>query len=367
MRKPKILFAVQLPPPVHGASLVNKTLTESSVVNEQYDIEVIQIQMASSMESLGQFSVRKIWNSISLFFRFFLKILFNKYDLFYFTLSPLGFAFYKDAILVMMIKLFGGKIVYHLHGKGIKDELESGFKKKVYEFVFRNTEVIQLAEVLAEDINAIYSGKPYVLANGIVDVAPELLKSESNESITTFIYLSNLMAEKGILLFLDSIRALKGMSEQFKIYIVGPSADVSLKQVEDFIKNEGIVNVEVVGPLYGNDKYAYFRKSDVFVLPTFYKNECFPLSILEAYQAGLVVLSTDNGAIPSMVKDSVNGFIIPQNNSAELTKRMKYLIEHPEIQQEIKSTNRAVFEERYTEKIFISNFIEIIDDILAQK
>jgi glycosyltransferase involved in cell wall biosynthesis len=245
--------------------------------------------------------------------------------------------------------------------------LRSNFKRGLYKAVFKNSEVIQLAEVLYDDISEIYPSKPYYLPNGIVEVNPNLLENDSEAGCTTFIYLSNLMEEKGILLFLDSIRDLQEISTKFKVYIVGPSADVSLQQLKDYISVENITNVEIVGPVYNDDKYAFFRKSDVFVLPTFYKNECFPLTILEAYQAGLVVLSTDNGAIPSMVQNKVNGFLIPQKNGAELTKMMKNLIENPDLQAVIKKNNRVDFQEKYTEDIFIDNFIAIIDDILTKQ
>ena len=34
----------------------------------------------------------------------------------------------------------------------------------------------------------------------------------------------------------------------------------------------------------GEEKEAFFRQSDVFVFPTYYYNECFPLVILEAME-----------------------------------------------------------------------------------
>ncbi|HBY69488.1 MAG TPA: hypothetical protein DEG69_18125, partial [Flavobacteriaceae bacterium] len=197
MKKNKILFLVQLPPPVHGASLMNKLLAESELLNNKYHIDTIPIQLSNKMEGLGNFSLGKIFGACSIYFKLLGKLLFNKYDLVYFTLSPLGFAFYKDAISVCILKIFRKNIVLHLHGKGIKNEIENKLKRRIYKFVFKNVEVIQLAEALKNDIQDIYPKTPYFLPNGVKK--NDVVATERTNTIPTFIYLSNLMKDKGIL------------------------------------------------------------------------------------------------------------------------------------------------------------------------
>src|SRR5690606_29730609 len=231
--------------------------------------------------------------------------------------------------------------IFHLHGKGIKNELKSNFKKKLYASVFKNVHVIQLAEVLYDDIKDVYPNQPYLLPNGIKKIKIDSLQ-EANQ-ITTFIYLSNLMEEKGILIFLEAVKNLKEFDNKFKVHIVGPSSDVTIEQLEEYINQNGLTNVELFGPAFNEKKYEHLLQSDVFVLPTYYKNEYFPISILEAYQSGLVVLYTDNGAIPSMVQDYQNGFLVPQRDVLALTERMKYLIENPENLISIKENNKIEF------------------------
>lgn len=363
----KILFAVQLPPPVHGASLVNKTLVDNEKIKLKYELDILEIQLANNMEDLGGFSIRKIINAFNIFFKLFKKLFKNNYDLVYFTLSPLGFAFYKDVVLIFIIKLFKKKIVFHLHGKGIKDELKSSFKKKIYQKVFKNTNVIQLAEVLYNDIKDVYNEKPFILPNGIINSKVVSLHNKRENKIPTFIYLSNLMKDKGVLIFLEAISKIQNKEKEFQVYILGPSADITIEEIRCFIAKHDINNVEVVGSVYGEDKYVYLRKSDIFVLPTYYRNECFPLTILEAFQAGLAIISTDNGAIPDIVKDEVNGFIIPMKEVDCLVNKMIYLMENKEVLETIKSANLLKFQENYTEEIFIDNFIKIMDCILINK
>ena len=67
--------------------------------------------------------------------------------------------------------------------------------------------------------------------------------------------------------------------------------------------------IAYVGRKVGEEKEAFFRQSDVFVFPTYYYNECFPLVILEAMEYKLPVISTNEGGIPDIVKDGEN--VIP--------------------------------------------------------
>ena len=65
----KILFAIQLPPPVHGASMVNKTLYENARINNSYEIDLIEIQLAKNMQDMGMFSVNKFIHGTIIMFK----------------------------------------------------------------------------------------------------------------------------------------------------------------------------------------------------------------------------------------------------------------------------------------------------------
>jgi glycosyltransferase involved in cell wall biosynthesis len=362
MKNEKILFLVQLPPPIHGSALVNQLLINSEVLNDRFQVEVMPTQIAGSMEDIGSFSLRKLWKAISICYLTFFKLLTKKYTLVYLTLSPLSFAFYKDAILVFLTKAFGNKVVLHLHGKGIKNQIKSRLKKKIYKSVFKNTEVIILSENLYEDIAEIFPKRPHILPNGISELPNFDIAEEYTSDKTTFIYLSNLRKDKGIFVFLEAIRLLKPIENKFSINVAGPSADVTIKEVKSYIKRHNIDNANVVGPAYGKEKYSYLKMSDVFVLPS--KNECFPLTILEAYQSGLAVISTNTGAIPYIVKNNHNGFVVTPEDPVELAERMKQIIEDRDLLFAMKARNKKEYQEKYTSEIFIQNFVFILDTIL---
>jgi len=65
------------------------------------------------------------------------------------------------------------------------------------------------------------------------------------------------------------------------------------------------------GAKYGRDKRLSLTGADIFVLPTYYPSECFPLVLLEAMQCGLPVVSTYEGGIPDIVEHGRTGYLCP--------------------------------------------------------
>jgi glycosyltransferase involved in cell wall biosynthesis len=78
---------------------------------------------------------------------------------------------------------------------------------------------------------------------------------------------------------------------------------------------------------------AFYRKSDLFVLPT--HMEGVPRVILEAQAAGLPVISTNVGGIPQAVKDGKDGLLVAPGNSEEIVFAIEKIIRNPELRQKL--------------------------------
>lgn len=80
---------------------------------------------------------------------------------------------------------------------------------------------------------------------------------------------------------------------------------------------------------------------DVLVLPAIYL-EVFGLVILEAFSAGRPVIVTDSGGPSELVRDGVDGLIVPPNDAERLAGAMRLLAEHPEQIRTLASAIRPV-------------------------
>ena len=126
---------------------------------------------------------------------------------------------------------------------------------------------------------------------------------------------------------------------------------------------DGIVTY--LGVKYGSDKEQCLKEADIFVFPTFYDKECFPLVLLESMQYGLPIATTSEGAIPEIVEEGVNGFIVPKKDAQALADKIEYLIKNPEIAQQMGKNGYEKYMNNYTLEIFEKNFVRTISQVIA--
>lgn len=73
---------------------------------------------------------------------------------------------------------------------------------------------------------------------------------------------------------------------------------------------------------------SQFARARIFAFPSHF--EGFPNALAEAMLAGLPCVSTDCQTGPAeMIRDGINGFLVPVGDVAAMTQRLRYLIAHP--------------------------------------
>nr|MBI1230171.1 glycosyltransferase [Cytophagales bacterium] len=73
----------------------------------------------------------------------------------------------------------------------------------------------------------------------------------------------------------------------------------------------------------------------------------FNLRNREAQAMQLPVLATLHNGIPEGVKDGISGYLVPERDIDQLTIKMKYLIDHPTIREEMGKQGRAFVMEKF--------------------
>ncbi len=118
-----------------------------------------------------------------------------------------------------------------------------------------------------------------------------------------------------------------------KFVIAGDTLSLDFKmKIESLISAYKLNDrVKMVGAVYGNMKDKIFKESDIFVFPTYYELEAFPLVNLEAMSAGLPVISSDEGCISEAVIHGKNGYIIDPHNPSQIADYVLKIINDEEL------------------------------------
>jgi glycosyltransferase involved in cell wall biosynthesis len=141
----------------------------------------------------------------------------------------------------------------------------------------------------------------------------DLFRKKYKLNRKTLLYVGRIHESKGLQHVLDAIKDV-----DCKLLIVGK--DSGYKPVlEEKARELGIQNkVIFTGALDDDDLTKAYYSSDSFVL--FSEWEGFGIVVIEAMASGLSVVVSNNGSLPHLVKDGINGYIA--NSGKELKEKI---------------------------------------------
>lgn len=364
--KPKILYILHFPPPVHGAAMVGQYVRESKKINNTFEGRYINLGTSMSIDEIGKGGIIKLWRYFVLLWKTAFSVLSFRPNLVYLTLTSKGGGFYKDALVAIKAKALGAKMVYHFHNKGVSTRQDRWLDNILYKIVFKNADVILLSEHLYADIQKyVPKNRVHICPNGI----PEIVQSpkfKSQNEVTKpveILFLSNLIESKGVYVLLEACKILKEKGLDFHCTYVGGEGDITEEKLQQNIKKSGLENdVHYAGKKFGADKSEIFSKADIFVHPSL--NDCFPLVLLEAMQFSLPVVSTFEGGIPGIVEIDKTGFLVPQNDAAAMADKLEFLIKDHILCKEMGELGRKKYEAEFTLSSFEVRFTTILKELV---
>lgn len=155
--------------------MMGKYIQESELINSSFDCFCINLATAGSLSDIGHISLKKLLKYFFLLKHISHVVREIRPELVYITPNAGGKAFFKDFIVVQMLKSMGCKVIAHYHNKGVSVYQSKWVYNFFYKRFFSNLKVILLAENLYKDIAKYVKREDvYICPNGI----PNLRKGE---------------------------------------------------------------------------------------------------------------------------------------------------------------------------------------------
>lgn len=369
--KKKILFILHLPPPVHGSSLVGSQIFNSKKINESFHARYVDLNTSNDLAEIGKMGAYKVGKYLKIISLVLTELILRKPDLVYIGITARGTAFYKDAFLVALCKLFGCRMIFHFNNKGVSTYRPTKLQKWLYEVVFKNSRAIVLSELLYSDVESYFKrNEVAVCPYGVEDVALDDIMTFRSETAVhsnrnTILYLGNLIKSKGSLVLLQACNLLNLKGVDFKCLLVGGEGDISAIQLNELIRQYNLdEKVIYLGKMVGEKKAEAFRNADVFAFPTFYSFEALPIVNIEAMHWGLPIVSTFEGGIPDEIVDGETGFLVKQEDAIALADRLEILLKDRQLRLKMSIAGRLRYEAFYTYQAFEQKMHSILDEAL---
>ncbi|WP_405290531.1 glycosyltransferase family 4 protein [Methanobrevibacter sp.] len=154
--------------------------------------------------------------------------------------------------------------------------------------------------------------------------------SRREDKIKNIVSISRFVEKKGLDVLIDAAKLLEDEDLSFEIYGFGDLEDDLKAQIERLDAR----NISIEGELNPNDVKAKLKESDLIVVPCKVAEngdmDGIPTVIFESMAVGLPVLTTSVSAIPEIIKDGENGFIIEPENPELLAEKIREIASMPD-------------------------------------
>lgn len=129
-----------------------------------------------------------------------------------------------------------------------------------------------------------------------------------------------------------------------------------------FKKYEG--SYRYIGHVPQKELYKYYSQGSVFVIMSI--EEGLAMVQLQAMACGLPLICTTNTGGDDIIRDGIEGFVIPIRDVEALKEKILYLYEHPDIQKLMGESAAKRVASGFTWDDYGSKMIEIYENILAK-
>lgn len=360
----KILFIAPLPPPLNGQSLAANTIRLK--LNTLNDIKIV------NMAKLQPKTLKdRLYRYVEVA-GFLLQVLIKQYNckLIYLTISESIAGNIKDiCIYLLCFHKLKYMFIHMLGGAGMKNILDKNvvLSKLNKFFINRMRGVIVEGQPQAHTFSRLISkDKIHIIPNFAEDYLflseNEIKNKFSNIEPIRILFLSNLLYGKG---HNELANAFIELSDDLKkrvkvIFVGGFEFDEQKTEFLDKISNHE--NLIYWGNFVtGNEKRTLYSESHIFCLPTYYPYEGQPISILEAYATGCVVITTNHSGIPDIFSNEINGFEVQKKSSASIKVVIEQILNNPTQLLSLALANNKIADTKYRTSVFCNNLNSVFE------
>src|SRR5215469_4656734 len=182
---------------------------------------------------------------------------------------------------------------------------------------------------------------------GPLGVDPQLFtprRFRANPDPIDLLCIGRLVSSKGQHVLLAAVEHLVKSYPNIRLRLVGDGPDreglkrtISSKGLGRWVTLEGSVNQDRIR--------EYYRQADIFVLPSF--AEGIPVVLMEAMATEIPCVSTFVAGIPELIRNDIDGILVPPSDDQELAGAIRRLIDDPCLRRRLGAAGRGRVMEKY--------------------
>jgi len=277
----------------------------------QFAYNVRYINSTKGSNFLGKIkSVFKAFLNMLLAFEISLK--YRDVDLIYTNTSDI----YVGYILSHLVR---APHIWHIREFGFEDQNRQHFmgEKRFYRLVGSSSKVITISKALKSKLIK-YNVPDYkvkMVYNDVENKLKQFNKKYNLDKPLSLLFVGSITEEKGADFIFNSLLYCKSKGLKFKLSVVGDDNTAYSKNLKNKIFNSICKDdIEFLG--YCKDVNEIRKEHDIALVAS--KAEAFGRVTIEAMHAKMLVIATNLGANPELIKNNENGFLFEDGNINEV-------------------------------------------------
>lgn len=188
---------------------------------------------------------------------------------------------------------------------------------------------------------------------------------ESKRLDSLLLYVGRLQKLKGVHILLQ---ALSNVNIPVHLVVIGPfdqsdpNYSMELRRRAEVINSQGRHKVDFLGRKEEKELISWYQKATFLVAPHL-DQICGGLTTLESLACATPIIATGN----DVVKNRINGLIVPPNDVEKLSVAIKKLLENKELRLKLGIEGRRLIEEQYSWERIVKDLVEVYKDLLLKK
>lgn len=261
-------------------------------------------------------------------------------------------AIVRDSMFLLAARFLRRKAVLQIHSAVVSDSVPGAVEWLARTCFPLSDRILVFSQEDRKSIMTFVPGENIVLFPNAVNVGEFRLKDRSlkqelgiPEDGKIVLFLSRLIRGKGGYDLIESIPAVAEKCGNAYFLFVGDGPE--REGMKAACRETGIeYRVRFPGRLEDRNLIRAFSCSDLFVLPAIHQ-EGMPMAILEALAAGLPIVSTPKGAIPEIIRDGINGFLVAPRNPGQIAEKIVLILQQEEMKRRMGTENVRLAEARF--------------------
>lgn len=161
-----------------------------------------------------------------------------------------------------------------------------------------------------------------------------------SESSINILFLSRISERKGVSMLVRAFNEIKGQHDDVQLILAGPD-EGELLTVRKWISKFGLEDaVNIVGPVYGDEKFKLYSFADLFVLPSKNEYESFGRVVLEAIACGTPVVVTNVCGVSEWLE--TDQMLVAEPTEGSLAQQLRLALFEQEIHHSQMDIDRAL-------------------------